>query len=384
MSRSRPAWRGRRRPRPRTAPCRGAPGPRPRARRCPCGSRPAGWRRARGTAPAAGSRRGPHRPQHRGQGPRVGAAPDPDHRARDLDLDRRLPRGARRGRPARGRLQQDRHEGRQRLLGPGRAVPRRAAPGEQLLRAEPVPARHPAGRGAEREALGHDPRLDLRRPGPPPSGAGEDLEPVHRPRLRHVLTLSDRHVTDRPPRGRRRSHVRTGRGSRGRNSAYGGVGTRHRSSPVGVTKPPQPLTTAPGPPIIVQFALGRLAEPVRCMGDRERPMTPTRLVVGFVAGFLSVLTFQSGLIAILHALGAIPLAPWRMTPVPPFGVPQSLSAAFWGGLWGIAYALLEPRLTARLGWWLGGLAFGAVLPGLVLWGVGLALKGQPVGGGFAP
>src|SRR4051812_25862686 len=110
-------------------------------------------------------------------------------------------------------------------------------------------------------------------------------------------------------------------------------------------------------------------------------MTPTRLVVGFIAGFVSVLTFQSGLIAIFHALGAIPFAPWRMTPVPPLGVPQSLSAAFWGGLWGIAYALLEPRLTARVGWWLGGLAFGAVLPVLVLWFVVLPLKGQPVGGG---
>ena len=113
-------------------------------------------------------------------------------------------------------------------------------------------------------------------------------------------------------------------------------------------------------------------------------MSPTRLTVGFIAGFLSVLTFQSGLIALLHAAGAIPFAPWRMTPVPPFGVPQSLSAAFWGGLWGVAYALLEPRLTARLGWWAGGLAFGAVLPVLVLWLVVLPLKGQPVGGGFAP
>src|SRR3954451_16619951 len=113
-------------------------------------------------------------------------------------------------------------------------------------------------------------------------------------------------------------------------------------------------------------------------------MTPMRLGVGFVAGFLSVLTFQSGLIAILHALGAIPFAPWRMTPVPPFGVPQSLSAAFWGGLWGVAYALLEPRLTARLGWWSGGLAFGAVLPVLVLWFIVMPLKGLPVGGGFIP
>jgi len=113
-------------------------------------------------------------------------------------------------------------------------------------------------------------------------------------------------------------------------------------------------------------------------------MTPIRIAVGFVAGFLAVLTFQSGLVAILHAAGAVPFAPWSLAPVPPFGVPRSLSAAFWGGLWGIAYALLEPRLTARLGWWLGGLAFGAVLPVLVLWFVVLPLKGQPIGGGFAP
>ena len=83
--------------------------------------------------------------------------------------------------------------------------------------------------------------------------------------------------------------------------------------------------------------------------DRELPMTPTRLVVGFVAGFLAVLTFQSGLVAVFHAAGAIRFAPWRMTPVPPFGVPQGPWATFWGGLWGVAYALLEPRLTARLG-----------------------------------
>jgi hypothetical protein len=111
-------------------------------------------------------------------------------------------------------------------------------------------------------------------------------------------------------------------------------------------------------------------------------MTPARLIIGFIAGFLSVLTFQSGLIAILHAAGAIPFAPWNMTPVPPFGVPQSLSGAFWGGVWGVVYALLEPRLTARLGWWVGGVAFGAVLPVLVLWFVVLPLKGRPVGGGF--
>jgi hypothetical protein len=109
-----------------------------------------------------------------------------------------------------------------------------------------------------------------------------------------------------------------------------------------------------------------------------------RVLLGFIAGFLSVLIFQNGLIAILHAVGAVPFAPWPMTPLPPFGVPRTVSAAFWGGLWGIAYALLEPRLTERVGWWQGGLLFGGTLPVLVLWFVVMPLKGMPAAGGFAP
>lgn len=112
--------------------------------------------------------------------------------------------------------------------------------------------------------------------------------------------------------------------------------------------------------------------------------TTMRLAIGFIAASLTVLTFQSAAIAILHGAGApVPSPPWSMTPVPPLGVPRIFSSAFWGGLWGAGYALLEPRLTARLGWWRGGLAFGA-LPLMVLWLVVLPLKGLPVGGGFVP
>jgi hypothetical protein len=125
------------------------------------------------------------------------------------------------------------------------------------------------------------------------------------------------------------------------------------------------------------------------MSQTQHPPTgaaaalPMRLAIGFVAGFLSVLTFQMGTIAILQAVGvAVPITPWSMAPVPPFGVPQSFSGAFWGGLWGIVYALLEPKLTAWLGWLAGGVVFGAVLPVLVLWFIVLPLKGMPVGGGF--
>jgi hypothetical protein len=113
-------------------------------------------------------------------------------------------------------------------------------------------------------------------------------------------------------------------------------------------------------------------------------MTPLRLSMGFLAGFLAVLVFHQGLIAVLYGTGLVPFAPWAMTPVPPLGMPQVLSAAFWGGLWGIVYALLEPWLARRMRWWLGGLLFGAVLPVLVVWFVVQPLKGLPVGGGFAP
>ena len=109
--------------------------------------------------------------------------------------------------------------------------------------------------------------------------------------------------------------------------------------------------------------------------------TVTRLFLGFLAGLLSHLIFQGAFGSILYAAHVLPALPWSLTPVPPFGVPKTLSLGFWAGLWGLAYALLEPRLTARLGWWLGGLVFGA-LPLAVLWFVVLPLKGVAIGGGF--
>jgi hypothetical protein len=110
-------------------------------------------------------------------------------------------------------------------------------------------------------------------------------------------------------------------------------------------------------------------------------MTMTRLLLGFFAGVLSHLIFQGALGGILHAANLIPALPWSLMPVPPLGVPKSLSLAFWAGLWGIAYALLERQLTARLSWWLGGLVFG-LAPLAVYWFVVLPVKGAGMGGGF--
>ena len=111
--------------------------------------------------------------------------------------------------------------------------------------------------------------------------------------------------------------------------------------------------------------------------------TSTRLLLGFLAGALSHLIFQGGLGSVLYAAHLVPALPWSLMPVPPLGVPKSLSLAFWAGLWGLVYAVLEPRLTARFGWWAGGLVFG-LAPLVVYWLVVLPLKGLGVGGGFHP
>jgi hypothetical protein len=110
---------------------------------------------------------------------------------------------------------------------------------------------------------------------------------------------------------------------------------------------------------------------------------PARLLLGFSAGALSHVVFQGALGLVYFAADMIPGLPWSFKPLPPFGVPTTVNFAFWAGLWGIAFALLEPRLTARIGLLKGGLAFG-VAAMLVRWFIVLPLKGAPVFDGFVP
>jgi hypothetical protein len=103
----------------------------------------------------------------------------------------------------------------------------------------------------------------------------------------------------------------------------------------------------------------------------------------FLAGFLSTLIFHQGLLAILHAAGASPRAPYALDPVPPLGVPAVLSLAFWGGVWGILLWLVIAGAHGPR-YWLVALLFGAVAPSAVALLVVLPLKGQPAGGGWKP
>ena len=106
-------------------------------------------------------------------------------------------------------------------------------------------------------------------------------------------------------------------------------------------------------------------------------------VKAFLAGFLSTLVFHQGLLAILHAAGATPRAPYALDPVPPLGVPAVLSLAFWGGVWGILLWLVIAGVEGPR-YWLLALLFGAVAPSAVALLVVLPLKGQPAGGGWKP
>lgn len=108
-----------------------------------------------------------------------------------------------------------------------------------------------------------------------------------------------------------------------------------------------------------------------------------RTLIGFIAGFLSTLTFHQGALWVLWGMGVAPFGPFSMAPVPPFGVPAVLSLAFWGGVWGILFAhALRP--LPRTGYWLSAFLFGAVLASLVALFIVAPLKGRPVAGGWQP
>lgn len=106
------------------------------------------------------------------------------------------------------------------------------------------------------------------------------------------------------------------------------------------------------------------------------------VIVGFVAGALSVLVFHQLGFWLSNELGYTRATLYNMSGVRPWGVPTIVSSAFWGGLWGIAAAFLVPRLPGALGGVLGWILFAAIVVSLVNWFVVFPIKGQPMGNGF--
>ena len=108
------------------------------------------------------------------------------------------------------------------------------------------------------------------------------------------------------------------------------------------------------------------------------------LLRGFVADALATLTFHQITIWLLTTAGAIQGNPYSVRPIPPFGVPQFVNIACWGGLWGCVFALIADRFPRNWPLWLAGFVFGAIAPTLVGWFVVAPIKGQPVAQGFNP
>src|SRR3954463_3406600 len=112
------------------------------------------------------------------------------------------------------------------------------------------------------------------------------------------------------------------------------------------------------------------------------PSSGARLVYGFVAGALAVITFHQGAVAVLTSLGALSSDIYSLRPVPPFGVPQIVSQAFWGGVWGIVFAETVPLFRRDAGYWVAALVLGALILPLAGWFIVAPLKGQPIAAGW--
>jgi len=106
-------------------------------------------------------------------------------------------------------------------------------------------------------------------------------------------------------------------------------------------------------------------------------------IKAFIAGFVSTLVFHQGALAVLHAAGLSPKAPFAMTATAPFQVPAVISLAFWGGLWGIAL-WLAIRGAPQFSYWILALVLGALAPSIVALFVVFPLKGMPMAGGWDP
>lgn len=85
-----------------------------------------------------------------------------------------------------------------------------------------------------------------------------------------------------------------------------------------------------------------------------------RMVLGFIAAALSVLIVHQTIIYVLGMNGVTRSVPWSLRalgygPVP--AVPVLVNNLFWGGLWGVVFALLYNVLPGTWSW-LKGLVFG--------------------------
>jgi hypothetical protein len=104
--------------------------------------------------------------------------------------------------------------------------------------------------------------------------------------------------------------------------------------------------------------------------------------IAFAAGFIAVLALHQPVLGLLSAAGITQAVPYASKAVGPLGVPQFISAAFWGGIWGLVLHAVSRRWPVNAGFVLKCLLFGMVFPTLVAWFVVAPIKDLPMAGGF--
>src|SRR5262249_1051685 len=104
------------------------------------------------------------------------------------------------------------------------------APGEQLLRANPMPPGNVGDDGAVLQALHHDPRLDVERPAATPPGPRDHLAALERvgPSVKRMVDLTVKSI---PPHAAASSMIRRLRNRWGRQTAYADRACRAASHP---------------------------------------------------------------------------------------------------------------------------------------------------------
>ena len=108
------------------------------------------------------------------------------------------------------------------------------------------------------------------------------------------------------------------------------------------------------------------------------------LCIAFVAGFLAVPLLHQPMLLLLHDIGVTPARAYAMRPTAPIGVPQLISASFWGGVWAMIFVALGARPGRGLPFYVMSVLFGAVILTLVAWIVVAPLKGLPIAAGWQP
>jgi hypothetical protein len=111
-------------------------------------------------------------------------------------------------------------------------------------------------------------------------------------------------------------------------------------------------------------------------------VSPSTLVLAFIAGALAVPVFHQLLFLVLHLAGIIPVPPFDMKPTRPLGVPALISISFWGGVWGVVFALTLPRWFHGTAYWIAALIAGGVALTLVYMFVVVPLKSGHLPGGM--